>query len=393
MDINSLITRFEECFDEIPEYYAAAPGRTELGGNHTDHQHGRVLAAAVNMVTEAVIAKNNRDEISVQSEGYPRVTIKLNDLLPKVKEQGTTAALIRGVVARFVQKGVAIGGFDVYAVSTVLPGSGLSSSAAFENLIGTILNGLYADNSISPVEIAKFSQYAENMYFGKPCGLMDQMASSLGGIIGIDFADPENPLIEQIGFSFDANGYALCIIDSGANHADLTDEYAAIPRDMKAVARIFGKEYLRNVDEDQFFAMINIVRDVCGDRATLRAIHFFAENKRVARQIEALKNNDIQTYFDLVMESGRSSWTLLQNVVPNGETRHQNMAIALALADKLLEGKGAYRVHGGGFAGTIQAFVPKEMVDVFRKGIDAALGRGSCHVLSVRAEGGILSRL
>ena len=393
MEINDMISRFVNCFHEQPKYYAAASGRTELGGNHTDHQHGCVLAAAVNLVTEAVVAKNNRDEITVQSEGYPMLTIKLNDLLPKVQEQRTTAALIRGVAARFVQMGVVIGGFDVYAASTVLPGSGLSSSAAFENLIGTILNGLYAENRVSPVQIAKISQYAENMYFGKPCGLMDQMASSLGGIIGIDFQDPDKPNIEQIGFSFEKSGYALCIIDSGADHANLTDEYAAIPRDMRAVAQIFGKEYLRDVDENQFLAMINVARDVCGDRAVLRAMHFFAENKRVPRQIEALKRNDIQTFFDLVMDSGRSSWTLLQNVVPNGETRHQNMAVALALAGKLLDGQGAYRVHGGDFAGTIQAFVPKEKVEAFRKGIDGALGKGSCHVLSIRPEGGVLYEL
>lgn len=388
-----LSTRFTEIFQAQPQYFAAAPGRTELGGNHTDHQHGRVLAAAVNLVTEAVLAKNDRAEIRVQSEGYPMVTISLNDLLPKKKEQGTTAALIRGVAARFVQMGYMIGGFDAYAVSTVLPGSGLSSSAAFEVLIGTILNNLYANGEVSAVEIAKIAQYAENMYFGKPCGLMDQMASSVGSIIGIDFADPENPIIDRVDFDFAASGYALCIIDSGADHANLTDEYAAIPRDMRAVAGLFGKEYLRDVNPDEFNKMINVVRDVCGDRAVLRAMHFFAENERVKKQIEALQNGDMQTYLNEVTASGRSSWTLLQNVVPNGETRHQNMAIALAVAEQLLNGEGACRVHGGGFAGTIQAFVPLAKLEAFRTGIENVLGKGACHVLNVRADGGVLQNL
>ncbi len=388
-----LSARFTEIFQSQPQYFAAAPGRTELGGNHTDHQHGRVLAAAVNLVTEAVLAKNDHGEIRIQSEGYPMVTISLNDLLPKKNEQGTTAALIRGVAARFVQMGYTIGGFDAYAVSTVLPGSGLSSSAAFEVLIGTILNHLYANSEVSAVEIAKIAQNAENMYVGKPCGLMDQMASSVGSIIGIDFADPENPIIDRVDFDFAASGYALCIIDSGADHANLTDEYAAIPRDMKAVAGLFGKENLRDVDAEEFNRMINVVRDVCGDRAALRAMHFFAENERVKKQIEALQNGDIQTYLTEVTVSGRSSWTLLQNVVPNGETRHQNMAIALAVAEQLLNGEGACRVHGGGFAGTIQAFVPLAKLESFRTGIENVLGKGACHVLNVRADGGVLQNL
>ena len=392
MDQQQLKARFSETFGHAPLYYVAAPGRTELGGNHTDHQHGRVLAAAVNLVTQAAVAPNDDGEIRVQSEGYPMVKIAANDLLPKANEQGTTAALIRGVAARFVQMGFPIGGFDAYASSTVLPGSGLSSSAAFEVLIGTAINHMYANGEVSAVEVAKIAQYAENLYFGKPCGLMDQMASSVGSVIGID-ADPENPVIERVSFDFEACGYALCIIDSGADHANLTDEYAAIPRDMRAVASLFGKQVLRDVKEAEFMAMIPIVRDVCGDRAVLRAMHFFAENERVTRQIAALKANDLQTYFMEVKASGRSSWNLLQNVVPNGETRHQNMAVALAAAEKLLGAKGAYRVHGGGFAGTIQAFVPYEMLDDFRKGIEHILGPGTCHVLSVRGQGGTFAKL
>lgn len=390
MERDRLVERFTEVFEKAPRYLAAAPGRTELGGNHTDHQRGRVLAAAVDLVTTAAIAPNDRGEICVQSEGYPRVTISLDDLLPKGDEHGTTAALIRGVAARFVQMGYKVGGFDAYAVSTVLPGSGLSSSAAFEVMIATALNHLYAGGTVSAVEIAKIAQYAENMYFGKPCGLMDQMASSVGSIIGIDFADPEHPVIERVRFDFEESGYALCIIDSGADHANLTDEYAAIPRDMKAVAALLGKEYLRDVSESDFMGMLNVVRDICGDRAALRAMHFFAENERVSREIAALQTGDVETFFAEVMASGRSSWNLLQNVVPNGETRHQNMAVALAVTDKLLAGKGAYRVHGGGFAGTIQAFVPNEDLERFRKEIEHILGAGSCHVLNIRNEGGVM---
>ena len=393
MEQERLIARFEEIFGRSPLYLATAPGRTELGGNHTDHQHGRVLAAAVDLVTTAAVSPNDRREICVQSEGYPLVKISLEDLLPKKDEQGTTAALIRGVAARFVQMGYKINGFDAYACSTVLPGSGLSSSAAFEVMIGTALNHLYAGGAVSAVEIAKIAQYAENMYFGKPCGLMDQMASSVGSIIGIDFADPDHPVIERIRFDFAESGYALCIIDSGADHANLTDEYAAIPRDMKAVATLLGKEYLREVSESDFLSMLNVVRDVCGDRAALRAMHFFAENDRVTREIAALQAGDLDAYFAEVMASGRSSWNLLQNVVPNGETRHQNMAVALAVTDQLLAGKGAYRVHGGGFAGTIQAFVPNEQLDSFRKELEHILGAGCCHVLNVRQEGGTMVSL
>ncbi len=388
MEKRQLCERFAATFGALAEYLAAAPGRTELGGNHTDHQHGRVLAAAVDLVTQAAAAKNDRGQICVQSEGYPRVTIDLGDLSPKAEEQGTTAALIRGVAARFQELGYAVGGFDAYAVSTVLPGSGLSSSAAFEVLIGTILNGMYADGAVDAVEIAKIAQYAENVYFGKPCGLMDQMASSVGSVIGIDFADPKQPVIKRIGFDFAKSGYALCIIDSGADHADLTDEYAAIPREMGAVANLFGKTVLREVDPAEFEARLSEVRGQLGDRAALRAMHFFAENDRVVREVEALQNGDILRYLEEVKASGRSSWNLLQNIVPTGETVRQNMAIALAEAERLLGDEGACRVHGGGFAGTIQAFVPENRLEAFRTGIERVLGAGSCHVLNIRANGG-----
>ena len=390
MDTRKLRNLFMEAFGREPEFYAAAPGRTEIGGNHTDHQHGCVLAAAVNLVTEAAVAKNGRKEIRVLSEGYAPLSISLDDLSVKPEEYGKTSSLIRGICDKFIRLGHVIDtGFDAVVTSTVLPGSGLSSSAAFEVMIGNVINHLYANDSASDVDIAIFSQYAENVHFGKPCGLMDQMASSVGGIIGIDFKD-EMPMIQRISFSFREHGYALCIIDSGADHANLTDEYAAIPFEMNSIARLFGKEFLRDVDEDEFMMRISEARQECGDRAVLRAMHFFAENRRVKQEIESLKNDDIRSFLNIVNESGRSSWNLLQNVVAAGEKRNQHMAVALACADRLLAGEGAYRVHGGGFAGTIQAFVPLTCLEHFRTEMDRILGDGSCHVLDIRADGGII---
>ena len=388
MDTQKLRDRFIEAFGREPEFYAAAPGRTEIGGNHTDHQHGCVLAAAVNLVTESAVAKNGRKEIRVLSEGYAPLCISLDDLSVKPEDYGKTSSLIRGICDKFTRLGHRIDtGFDAVATSTVLPGSGLSSSAAFEVMIGNVINHLYANDSASDVDIAIFSQYAENAHFGKPCGLMDQMASSVGGIIGIDFKN-EQPKIQKINFSFRQHGYALCIIDSGADHANLTDEYAAIPFEMNSVARLFGKEFLRDVDEDEFMMHICEARKECGDRAVLRAMHFFAENRRVDQEINSLRNNDIRSFLNVVNESGRSSWNLLQNVVAAGEKRNQHMAVALACADRLLAGEGAYRVHGGGFAGTIQAFVPNDILDKFKSKIEKVFGEGSCYVLTIRPIGG-----
>ena len=382
---------FEKIFGEKATYVFSAPGRTELSGNHTDHQRGQVLAAAVNLEMLAWVKPNDSTIIRVMSEGYPMSVIDVSDLEIKEEEKNTTNALIRGVAAKFIQMGCEVKGFDAYVTSTVLPGSGLSSSAAYETLIGTIINHLYYGAKATAVEVAQIGQWAENVYFGKPCGLMDQTASSVGSVIGIDFADNANPIVEKIDLDLTANGYALCIIDSGADHADLTDEYAAITVELKNVCRIFGKEFLREVDEDEFYANIANVRQVAGDRATLRAMHVFAENKRVALQKEALKNNDFDTFLKYVTESGLSSWRFLQNVTPTGRTNHQEVAFALALAEKLLAGKkGACRVHGGGFAGTIQAFVPLDYLDEFKTEMEKALGEGKCHVLSIRAEGGIL---
>ena len=364
-------------------YHFSAPGRTEIGGNHTDHQHGCVLAAAVAMKTTAEVRLNGTNVIRVDSEGYKPVEIDLSDLKIREEEKNTTAALIRGVAAAFAQRGYKLAGFDAKVRSTVLPGSGLSSSAAFEVLIGRILNGLFADNAVSAIEIAQIGQYAENVYYGKPSGLMDQMASSVGGLVFIDFADPKKPVVEKVDYDFAHSGYTLCTIDSGADHADLTDEYAAMPIEMKQVAKFFGKEVLREVSEAEFYAKIADVRKETGDRAVLRAIHFFAENRRVQMQVRALKNDNFAAFLNYVNESGNASWELLQNVTPLGATAHQEMALTLALCRKLLGGEGAVRVHGGGFAGTVLVFVPNDKFGSFKTVIESGLGKGFCHKLVI----------
>lgn len=364
-------------------YCFSAPGRTEIGGNHTDHQHGCVLAAAVDMKTDAQVRLNGSDVIRIDSEGYPIVEVNVNELAPREEEKNTTAALVRGVAARFAEQGVRICGFDAKVSSTVLPGSGLSSSAAFEVLIGRIINGLFGENRCNAIEIAQIGQYAENVYYGKPSGLMDQMASSVGGFVFIDFEDPTAPVVEKVDFDFEHSGYTLCTIDSNADHADLTDEYASIPADMKKVAKLLGKEVLRQVDEKTFYEMLPLIRKEAGDRAVLRAIHFFNENKRVQLQVSALRNSKFEEFLSLVNESGRASWMLLQNVIPVGYVAHQEMALTLALCSRLLEGKGAVRIHGGGFAGTALAFVPNEKFDAFKAGVEAVLGDGHCHRLHI----------
>ena len=370
-------------------YVFSAPGRTEIAGNHTDHQHGCVLAAAVNLETEAVVWLDEANAIQIESDGYPAVTVNLNDLAVREEEKNTTAALIRGVASKFVQLGARLSGFRARVHSTVLPGSGLSSSAAFEVLIGTILNELFFDKKLTPVEIAQIGQYAENVYFGKPCGLMDQMASSVGSLVFIDFENPAQPKVEKIHFDMAEAGYALCIIDSGADHADLTDEYAAIPKEMRQVCSFFGKDVLRQIPEEDFFRALPDLRRCVPDRAILRAMHIYEENRRVLGQVKALKENDVGTFLELVKESGRSSWMYLQNITPAGSVMHQEVAVSLALCKKLLSVKGACRVHGGGFAGTVQAFVPLDMLDTFKDKIEAVLGKNACHVLNIREEGGI----
>ena len=367
----------------------SAPGRTEISGNHTDHQHGCVLAAAVNLETVADVDLVAENTITVSSEGYPSFSIDLDDLQVRPEEKNTTIALVRGVASGFTQRGAVLHGFQMKAHSSVLPGSGLSSSAAFEVLVGTIINDLFCDGTFTPIEIAQIAQYAENVYFGKPCGLMDQMASSVGGLVFIDFANPAEPVVEQIDFDFADTNHALCIIDSGADHADLTDEYGAIPGELAQICRWFGKKTLRQVPQKDFLDAIPDLRGSIPDRAILRAIHVYQENERIRKQVQALKDNDFSTFLRLVTESGKSSWTYLQNIFPAGETDLQPVAVALAMCDTLLQGKGAYRVHGGGFAGTVQAFVPFDMLEDFKQNIEAVLGMDSCHVLSIRSEGGI----
>lgn len=385
----SLNAAFEAAFGCPPERYFSAPGRTELSGNHTDHQRGRVLAAAVNLDMQAAVRANGTNIICIFSQGYPVSVVDLSVLTPQPEEINTTPALIRGVAARFVQLGCPVSGFDAYIESTVLSGSGLSSSAAYEVLIGTIINHLFFDGRISQPEIAMIGQYAENVFFGKPCGLMDQTASAVGGMVTIDFADKENPVITPVAFDFAACGHALCIIDTRASHADLTDEYAAITRELKSVCAYFGKDVLRQVDEEAFYAAIPELRKRCGDRAVVRAIHIFQENKRVDQQIAALQAGDFDTYLAIMKQSGYSSYMYLQNVIPTGAVAQQDVAVALALCEHYLGGRGGYRVHGGGFAGTVQAFVPFDILDAFREGIDAVLGEGACHILSIRPQGGV----
>ena len=380
---------FAAAFGGAPERYFSAPGRTEIGGNHTDHQRGRVLAAAVNLDTVAAVRVNGTDTIRILSQGYPLCEVDVKELTPRADEINTTPALIRGVAARFAQLGCEVRGFDAYCESTVLPGSGLSSSAAYEVLIGTIVNHLFFEGKVSQAEVAQIGQYAENVFFGKPCGLMDQTASAVGNLVTIDFFDKEHPVIQPVNFDFSACGHALCIIDTRASHADLTDEYAAIPNEIKAVCAHFGKEVLSQIDEAEFYAAIPALRTSCGDRAVLRAVHFYQDNARVPRQVAALEAGDFAAFLKLVKESGHSSYMYLQNVIPAGYTQHQDVAIALALCEHYLQGKGAYRVHGGGFAGTVQAFVPFEILEDFRAGIDSALGEGACHVLSIRPQGGV----
>ena len=380
---------FAAAFKGEPTRYFSAPGRTEIGGNHTDHQRGRVLAAAVNLDTVAAVRENGTDTIRLLSKGYPLCQINVRELDPEADEINTTPALIRGVVARFTQLGCDVKGFDAYCESTVLPGSGLSSSAAFEVLMGTIINHLFFDARVSPAEVAQIGQYAENVFFGKPCGLMDQTASAVGNLVTIDFFEKDNPAIKPVNFDFSSCGHALCIIDSGADHADLTDEYAAVPGEIKSVAAYFGKEVLTQIDEADFFAAIPALRAKCGDRAVLRAVHFYQENARVPKQVAALEAGDFDAFLKLIKESGYSSYMYLQNVIPAGYKAHQNVALALAMCEHFLQGKGACRVHGGGFAGTVQAFVPFEILDSFRAGIDGVLGEGACHVLSIRPQGGV----
>ena len=365
------------------EQYFSAPGRVELGGNHTDHQHGCVLAAAVDLEMRAAVTPNHDGVIRVFSQGFAPVEVALGDWTPRPEERNTTAALVRGMAAQFIRRGAALTGLDMRVTSQVPVGSGLSSSAAFEVLLGRVFSGLCCGGSVSPEDIARMGQTAERDYFGKPCGLMDQMASSVGGLVYMDFADPVHPAMERIDCDLDASGYGLFIVDSGADHADLTADYAAIPAELEQVCRVFGAEVLRQVGETEFYRRLPAVRAAAGDRAVLRAIHVFDENRRAAAEAEALRKGDFPAFLALVNASGASSWQYLQNVT-SGDPRQQALAVTLAVCRCALGGQGAVRVHGGGFAGTALAFVPDDRREMFRRTVEQTLGTDKCRLLSVR---------
>ena len=389
----------EQFVREFPSYAGSdadisifsAPGRTEVCGNHTDHQHGRVLAAAVNLDTIAVVAQDDSNLIRIHSEGYPPFELDVTDNLPHRDEAETTISLVRGMVAQFMLRGIRISGFDAFVSSTVLPGSGLSSSAAFEMLIGKILDGLFNNGQTGAVEIAKFGQIAENEYFGKACGLMDQMVSSVGGFVEIDFADPKQPKIDTHQCDLDKLGFSLVITDTKGSHADLSAEYSAIPGGMYNVSSFFGKEYLRDVDEKEFYAHIDELRKdpQITDRAILRSAHFFADDARVPQEAEALDNGDFTRFLELVNESGESSANLLQNLFCTDRPQNQEIPLALMLSRRVLGKEGACRVHGGGFAGTIQAFVPKEKLNDYVSTLESVFGKSACYILHIRPRGAV----
>ena len=382
---------FRSAFDPDAQACAAlfsGPGRTEIGGNHTDHQHGHVLCGSVDLDMLCCAAPNHSGVIRILSEGYPALEVSLDQLEPRPEEQNTSAALVRGVAARITELGYSCAGFDAYVTSSVLSGSGLSSSAAYEVLIGNIINHFCCVGQLDAIQIAKIGQYAENVYFGKPCGLMDQMGASVGGAVAIDFADPAAPVVQQVDYDFSRSGHALCIVDTGSCHADLTDDYAAIPREMGAVAAQFGQLCLRQVPEEQFRAALASLRTQCSDRAILRALHYYEDDRRAVEEVAALQDGDFSRFLQLVNDSGLSSALHLQNTWSSADPRQQSIPIALAIGRELLEGSGAIRVHGGGFAGTIQAFVPTQKLTGFQAGMEALLGPNTCHILHIRPQGG-----
>ena len=388
--------RYDKAVAECQKLYGAAdcqiysaPGRTEVGGNHTDHQNGKVLAAAVNLDVIAVVCPKAGAEIRLFSEGYGETVVNLSNLDVKPEELGTTKALIRGVACAMQKRGYKIGGFDAYVTSDVLSGSGLSSSAAFEVLLGNIFSGLYNDGKVDAISIAQIGKEAENIHFGKPCGLLDQMASSVGSLVYVDFANPEKPEVKPVELNLNTYGYALCVVDTKGSHADLTDEYAAIPQEMRAVAAALGKTILCEVDKKVFYENIPALREKLGDRPVLRAMHYYAENDRVPLQKAALQEGNFAEFLKLVKASGASSFQYLQNVYTSKDVNNQSLSIGLALSDDILQGQGVSRIQGGGFAGTIQAYVPLDLVETYRNRIEAVFGEGTCHILSIRPTGGI----
>ena len=383
------LENYEQLFGDTEVEIYSAPGRTEIGGNHTDHQHGMVLAGSVNLDTIAVVGKNDKNTIELVSEGYAPIKVDLDDLAVDKDAYGTTAALIKGAAAGLQERGYKIGPFKAYMTSNVLNGAGLSSSAAFETAIGTIFSGMYNEGKVSPVEIAMIGQYAENVYFGKPCGLMDQMACSVGSIVAIDFKDTSKPSVEKVEFDLDAQGYSLCIVDTKGSHADLTEDYAAVPREMKEIAALFGKQVLREVLGDEFYEKLPELYETIGHRNILRALHFLEEDKRVEKEVQVLQEGSFTEFLKLVEESGDSSYKYLQNIYSNKDVQNQSVSIGLAFSEKFLGPNGVCRVHGGGFAGTIQVFVKKEAVSDYKEKIEGIFGKGTCHVLRIRKYGGV----
>ena len=384
------VAEFSRTFEGTePAAIFSAPGRTEIGGNHTDHQHGEVLAASVNKDAIAVVSPRDDNMVNVLAEGFGMSSIDIEDQIIYEDELGSTAALIRGVLSGLKDNGYTLGGFDAYITSDVLIGAGLSSSAAFETLIGTIESGLFNGMNISPVEIAKIGKFAENWYFGKPCGLMDQMASSVGSLVHIDFKDPSDPVVDKIDFDFSKTDYVLCITDTKGSHADLTDEYAAVPNEMRKIASLLGHEVLREVSFEDIISNIDMLRKNAGDRAVLRAVHFINETARAGLEADALKKGNFDRFLELVRQSGDSSFKYLQNVYSNSDVTSQNVSVALSVSDMVLGPDEVSRVHGGGFAGTIQAFVKKENAQRYQEQMDKVFGKGACEVLAIRKYGGI----
>ena len=386
--VNAIESYIEEFGEDDVEIYSA-PGRSEVGGNHTDHQHGEILAASINLDAIGIVKKTDDMKVSILSNGYTLTTISLENLDMQEEEKETTIALIKGVVAGLANRGYKIGGFKAYITSDVLIGAGLSSSAAYETLIGNIVSGLYNNMSVSAEEIAIIGQFAENVYFGKPCGLMDQMACSVGNMVHVDFADINNPKVEKVTFDLNKYGYSLCITDTKGSHADLTADYAAVPEEMKKVAAIFGKEVLLGLTVDDILENIVKVREQVGDRGVLRALHFIRENERVQKEVSYLSDEDIEGFLKTVAASGNSSYKYLQNVYSNADVQHQNVSLALAISEDFLGDNGVSRVHGGGFAGTIQAFVKNDIVIEYQKIMDKVFGQGACSVLKIRKYGGM----